>query len=168
MKAAPVCVAVAALVGAAGCASYDGRGLVPGHSSAAEVEARMGPPAERLALAGGETVWFYPRNPYGLQTFAVRLSPEGVVREIDQRLTIENVRRLTAGRSTAKDVREILGPPWRVSRLPRQQREVWHYRMDNGLQVEHDLFVQFSDDGVVRKVLLLRDPKYDQGAPGWN
>jgi len=128
----------------------------------------MGPPAERLTLADGDSVWFYPRNPSGLHTYAVRFSPEGVVREVDQRLTVQNVRKLAAGSTTAKEVREILGPPWRISRLERQQREVWHYRMDNGFQIEHNLFVQFSADGVVREVLLLRDPKYDQGTPGWN
>jgi len=157
-----------AACGAAGCASYDGRGLVPGRSTATEVEALMGKPAERLALAEGDRLGFYPRNPYGLHTYAVRLSPEGVVREVDQRLTVQNLSRLVAGTHTAKDVREILGPPWRTTRFERQRREVWHYRMDNGLRIEHDLSVQFSEDGVLREVLLLRDPKYDQGLGAWN
>lgn len=147
----------------AGCASYDGRGLVPGQSSAKDVENLMGAPAERITVANGDSVWFYPRNPFGNATYAVRLSPEGVVRGVDQRLTMANVALLRAGVSTAKDVREILGPPWRVTRMERQQRDAWEYRIDNGYMVDHALIVQLSADNVVREVLMLRDPKYDAG-----
>ena len=47
----------------AGCASFDGRGLMPGVSSAAEVESVMGVPAEKRQVANGETWYFYPRQP---------------------------------------------------------------------------------------------------------
>lgn len=157
------CVLLALAAMAAGCASYDGRSLVPGQSSAKDVEALMGPPAERLTVAGGDSVWFYPRNPFGVETYAVRLTPQGVLREIDQRLTVANVSRLIPGVSTSAQVRELLGPPWRITRMDRQQRDVWQYRMDNGFYIEHNLFVQYSADGVVREVLMLRDPKYDAG-----
>ena len=147
----------------AGCASYNGRSLVPGKSVASEVQSLMGAPAEKITLVGGDTVWFYPRNPFGPHTYAVRIAPDGVVREIDQRLTVENMQKLMLGVATAKEVRELLGPPWRVSRLERQQREVWEYYMYNAVQVEHNLYVQFSGDGAVREVLLLRDLRNDVG-----
>lgn len=158
-----ILIAAAAL--AAGCttASYDGRGLVAGKSDAKEVEALMGQPAERIGTAGGDSVWFYPRNPGGLHTFAVRLDAQGIVREVDQRLTLDNLAKLAPGTSTAAQVREVLGPPWQVSRMARQQRDVWSYRMDNGLFVEHDLYVQFSFDGIVREVLMLQDMKNNLG-----
>lgn len=149
-----------------GCAAYDGRGLVPGKSVAADVEQLMGQPKEKIAAANGDTVWFYPRNPFGRHTYAVRVAPDGVVREIDQRLTVENMQKLVAGVTTAKEVRLIFGPPYRVTRLNRQERDVWEYRMFNQVQVEYSLFVQYSFDGVVREVLFLRDPKYDAGSPG--
>ncbi|MCX7961151.1 MAG: outer membrane protein assembly factor BamE [Burkholderiales bacterium] len=164
MNAATVRIAVAALVGAAGCASYDGRGLVPGRSSAAEVEAQMGPPAERLALAGGESVWFYPRQPFGLQTFAVRMSADGRLLGIEPRLTEANLARIVAGSARREDVRALLGPPFEVGRLPRQGREVWAYRMETAARIRHDVYVQFSDDGVVREVLLVRDVQNEIGA----
>ena len=123
----------------------------------------MGAPAERIPAAGGDTVWFYPRNPFGLHTYAARIGSDGVLRGIDQRLTVENMHKLLLGSTTAKEVRELLGPPWRVSRLERQQRDVWEYYMYNAVQVEHNLYVQFSGDGVVREVLLLRDLKNDFG-----
>ena len=151
-------LAAAALL--AGCASYGGRGLVAGKSVGADVQTLMGTPAEQLKLADGDAVWFYPRY---LHTYAVRLSPEGVVRGVEQRLTVDNMNRIVAGATSAKQVRELFGPPRSVSRLERQQRDVWEYYMYNAVQVEHFLYVQFSGDGVVREVLLLRDLKNDIG-----
>ena len=140
-----------------GCASYSGRGLVPGQSNAKDVEALMGAPVERISAAGGDSIWFYPQNPNGLHTYAVRLSPQGIVQAVEQRLTVENLARLVPGQSTTAQVRELLGPPWQVTRMARQERDVWSYRMQDGALVRHDLYVQFSADGVVREVIMLRD-----------
>lgn len=148
---------VAAL--AAGCASYDGRTLQPGKSTAAEVEATMGRPAEKLER-GGESIWWYPRGPMGFHSYAVRIGPDGVLREIEQRLTEENVRRLSVGTSTRQDVRELLGPPFDVQTLPRLKREVWEYQFLD-VVFRWKLWVQFSDDGVVREVLQMRHPGED-------
>ncbi len=147
---------------AAGCASFSGKGLVPGQSRAGDVEALMGAPAERIALASGETLWFYPRMPFGRQTFAVRVGPDGVVRGVEQRLTAENIQKLRLGTTSDKEVRELLGPPWRVTHMQRLQREVWEYTTYNAVQEEFILYVQFSG-GVVREVLLLRDVYFDPG-----
>ena len=140
-----------------GCASFDGRGLEPGKSFAADVEATMGRPAEKISAANGDSLWYYPRSEYGLQTFAVRISVDGVVRDIDQRLTMRNLRKLVAGVTTSQEAREVLGPPLRVSRNERLGRDVWEYRMYNDVQIEHNLAVQFSADGLLREVVLLRD-----------
>jgi hypothetical protein len=158
--------AAAALLVLAGCASYDGRGLVAGRSTAAEVEGLMGQPREKLALKDGDTIWFYPRNPMGRDTYAVRVSPDGRVRSVEQTLTVENSARLVAGTSTTRDVREIFGPPNRVIRMGMQQRDAWEYFLYNGVQVPHTLYVQASADGIVREVFLVRDPSLDTGAYG--
>jgi hypothetical protein len=151
----------------AGCASYDGRGLIPGKSTAADVEQLMGPPAEKISEAG-DSVWFYPRGPMGRQTYAVRVAPDGVMRGIEQRLTVENMQKLVAGETTAAQVRALFGPPSRVTRLDRQQRDVWEYRMKNQIDVDYSLFVQYSYDGILREALFLRDPKYDAGPGGYS
>ena len=153
-------IALVLVVLVAACASYDGRGLVPGQSTAAQVEALMGRPAERITNAGGETVWFYPHAPAGRDSFAVRMRPDGALIAVEQRLTKENVARVVPGKTTTQEVRELLGPPWQVSRAPLTQREVWDYPMlvDNRLM---NFFVQFSDDGIVREAYLLHDPVYD-------
>lgn len=151
-----------------GCAAYDGRGLVPGTSTAADVERVMGRPAERLQSSTGDTVWFYPRGPFGRHTFAVSVAPDGVMRGIEQTLTVRNMEKVHAGSSTDRDVRMIFGPPTRVTRNHRGDRSVWEYRMFNQIQIPYNLFVQFSDDGIVREVLFLRDPSQDMPSPGRN
>jgi hypothetical protein len=147
-------LAIVALL--AGCASYDGRGLVPGQSRAGDVEAQMGPPTEKIALASGESLWFYLRNPGGRHSYAVRIGADGVVRSVEQRLTVQNVRTLRPGMN-AREVREILGPPWRVAGNIRQGGEVWDYRMYDDTQMDHNLSVRFSADGALREVYVLRD-----------
>jgi len=162
MRKTLMCLALAAV---AGCASYDGRSLVPGKSTAAEVEATMGRPAEKLER-GGESIWYYPRGPMGFHAYAARIGGDGVLRAIEQRLTVENVRTLSAGATTKQQVRELFGPPFFESYLPRQKREVWEYQL---LEVDFKwkLWVQFSDDGVVREVLQMRHPDMDpQGDSG--
>lgn len=151
-----------ALLLAAGCASYDGAGLVPGQSDARKVEEIMGPPKERVAVAGGESIWFYPHGPFGSTTYAVRLSSAGVVQSVDQVLTYENIAKLRPGETTSRQVREILGPPSGSTHLDRQQRDVWFYPVENQVMVRHNLYVQFSADGIVRELVMVRSPTYDK------
>ncbi len=154
--------AVAALL-LAGCVSYDGRGLVPGQSTARDVEAQMGVPADRRTDANGDTVLYYPRGPLGLHTYAARIAPGGVLKSIEQLLTVENLKKLSPGVTTADQVREHFGPPRMVSRLERQQRDVWEYYMYGWEPEPHFLYVQLSYDGIVREVLLLKDYKNEVG-----
>ncbi|TAN48858.1 MAG: hypothetical protein EPN19_15355 [Betaproteobacteria bacterium] len=147
---------------AAGCASYDGRTLVPGKSTAAEVQATMGAPAEKQPR-GSDSIWWYPRGPLGFHSYAVRIGADGVLRDIEQRLTVENVRRLVPGRTTREEARELFGPPFLVSELPRLQREVWEYQLVD-VVFRWKLWLQFSGDGVLREVLQMRHP--DEDPPG--
>jgi hypothetical protein len=150
----------------AGCASFNGHGLIPGRSLPADVEALMGTPAERLVRDNGENLWYYPRQPTGLQTFVVRFSPEGVMQDIEQRLTEQNLVKLVPGSTTARDARELLGPPWRTSHNFIRHRDVWDYRMYNAVRQEYNLYVQFSDDGLLREVVFLEDRKVSGSSRG--
>jgi hypothetical protein len=152
--------AIAALALAA-CASFEGRGLVPGRSSAAEVEALMGPPAERRQAANGETWMYYPRQPFGRSMYVARVGGDGKLVAIEQRLTDENVARLVPGTTRAADVRALLGPPYGVTRFPRLEREVWQYHMRRygNPGMPFALYVQLSPDGVVREVLYQDEPE---------
>ena len=162
---ASACVAKMVLVALlTGCASYSGSDLVAGKSTGADVQASMGTPAEKLALPRGDSVWYYPRGP---QTFAVTLGPDGVMRGIDQRLTQANVAKLVQGSSTAKDVRELLGPPPTVRQFPRIQRYVWTYPMKLA-EERRVLWVQFSSDDIAREIIETHDLESEgsSGAPG--
>ena len=140
----------------AGCASYDGRGLQPGVSTVAQVEALMGAPAERRVAADGGSVGVFARGPLGRHTYLVTFGADGVMRSIDQVLTYANADKVIPGSSTREQVRELLGPPSDISRLPRQEREVWEYKWLH-YQERRVLWVQFSDDGIVRESMNLHD-----------
>ncbi len=155
-----------ALILVAGCASYNGRGLMPGQSTSDEVQALMGAPAERRTTPEGDTILYYPRGPAGMHTYAVRVSPKGVMQSIDQLLTVDNLKKLVPGVTTTVQVREDFGPPSRISRLDRQQRDVWEYRMFGASQEPYNLFVQISGDGIVREVLFLKDYNREPGGEG--
>ncbi len=142
-----------------GCASFGGAGLVPGQSTAKDVEAVMGVPAERVRLPDGDTNWYYPRQPTGRMMFAVRMSPDGVMRSREQLLTEQNLTRIVRGVTTRDQAREIVGPPWRISKLERQERDVWEYYMYNVENEEYYLYLQFSYDGIVREVMMLKEYK---------
>ena len=151
----------------AGCASYDGSSLTPGKSTAAEIQATMGTPAERQPAGGGLTTWWYPRGPMGYHSYALLVGSDGVLKSIEQRLTVQNVQKVVANNWTKKEVRELFGPPFMVSTLPRLEREVWEYQLRE-VDFKWKLWVQFSPDGVVREVLQMRHPDMDPpgGASG--
>jgi hypothetical protein len=149
----------------AGCVSYQGSGLVAGTSNAAQVEAVMGPPAMKAASSDGGSVLYYPRGPLGRHTFAVVLGPDGTMRGIEQRLTLANIYKLRVGSSSAKEVRELLGPPHPsdITRLAALRREVWEYKwLDH--HEKRVLWVQFSDDGILREAMNSRDDYHE--SPG--
>ena len=158
--------AVLALLLNAGCATFESGGLVPGQAKAEDVQRSMGAPSDRLAFPDGSATWFYTSAPMGRTTHAVHLSPEGVVKSIEQVLTQQSIAKLVPGTTTSAQVREILGPPGRISRMDRQQRNVWEYRMYNDAQDDFDLYVQLSDDDVVREVVFLKDYHKEPGGRG--
>jgi hypothetical protein len=158
-------ILVAGLVAAlaAGCASFDGRGLVPGVSTGAQVEALMGKPAGRMAGPDGSTVLYFSRNPMGRHNYAVTVGPDGVMRGIQQTLTQANIDKLMAGTTTSKQVREIFGPPdpYSVTYLPLKERDVWEYRWFEAGD-KRILWVQFSKDGILREVINTHDYEADE------
>jgi hypothetical protein len=159
-----VCVALTL----AACATFDGGGLTPGQSSAADVERVMGAPAEKRPAAGGETWYFYPRQPFGRKTFVARLAPDGRLVAIEQRLTDENVAKIIPNTTRAEQVRDLFGPPWAAGHYARLDRNIWTWHMrrfgDPGIPVQ--LNVQMSPDGVVREVVILDESDADRRPGG--
>ena len=120
-----LCLAIAL----AACASFDGRGLVPGQSTAADVESVMGAPAETRKMANGETWLYYPRQPYGRVTFVARLGPGGRLLALEQRLTDEKVEKIIPNTTRAEQVRDLFGPPWSTMHIARMERDIWTWHM---------------------------------------
>ena len=164
MTRAGVAVWLAAALLAGGCATSGVNRLVPGKSTARDIEQTMGQPAQKLPAQGGATVWYYPSGPAGWDTYAVTVGPDGVMRGVEQRLTAQNVRKIVANKTSKQEVLELLGPALRVTGRPPESREVWEYQY-NDIATQWQLWVQFSDDGVVTGVQQFPHP---DGNASWN
>jgi hypothetical protein len=149
----------------AACASFDGRSLVPGQSTALDVERAMGSPGEKRQV-GGETWYYYPRQPYGRQTFVARLTAEGRLIAVEPRLNPETLAKIVPNTTRGEQVRDLLGPPWQTTRIARLERDVWTWSIErwgkSGFPAQ--LHVQMSPDGVVLEVFILED--YQAGREG--
>lgn len=163
IRARPVAAALCAALLLCSCASYDGRGLAPGRSSGADVEALMGTPAMKLSRPDGSSVLYFTRSPQGRHTYAVTLGADGVLRGIDQRLTLDNINALTVGKTTAREARELFGPPYpyTVTTIARLDREVWEYNWQD-FDDKRVLWLHFSSDGVLREVINTHDFSVDE------
>jgi hypothetical protein len=157
--------ALAATLLLAGCTAFSGSHLVPGKSTAAEVEATMGAPRYQVAVAGGVTRWFYPRGPMGQETYAVNIGSDGMVQGVEQTLTYENVAKIRAASViTGKDILAMIGPPNKITRFEGKGRDAWEYRM---YYIDWKvLTLELSDDGVVRAVMLDDDPSHNVPSGG--
>ena len=136
----------------AGCASFEGAGLVPGQSTAADVE----------------SVYYYPRLPWGYATYAARIGPDGRLVAIEQRLTPENIEKVKRGVTRAEEVRDLLGPPWQPMKQAWSGNEIWTYPMRiPGYPTPKWFLAHVSPAGVVTETYVIDDPQWvRQDAPG--
>ena len=147
-----------------GCASYDGRGLVSGQSTAADVEAVMGPAADKRPAAGGETVYYYPRLPFGNATYAARIASDGRLIALEQRLTPENMDKLKPGVTRAEEVLDLLGPPYRPMKQATTGDEIWTYPfLVPGFPLPRWFIAHISPDGILREKNMIDDPTRGHG-----
>ncbi len=140
---------------AAGCAQY-GAGLVPGQSSAAQVEALLGQPTAVRQMRSGDTELWYSKLPQGRESYAARIDSNGLLASFDQRLTDAYIAKLKPGTSTTDDVLDLLGPPYQRWKYPLKDLEAWVYPLRTSPELQ-TLFVDVSPDGVVRSVYKLYD-----------
>lgn len=152
----------------AGCAS-SGRDLVPGQSTEAEAQAQMEQPSQRLKLASGDSALYFSRLPYGRAMYVVTVGSDGVMKSIEQRMEHAAFARVAVNAWTKKEVGEWLGPPGAQGRFERQKRDWWEYRYHQAPD-HRVVWVQFSDDGVVREMLDMLDPDEERkkDGQGWD
>jgi hypothetical protein len=147
-----------------GCATTPN--LVPGQSTASDVEAKMGRPAEKR-VHDGETVYYYPELPWGYRSYAARIGADGKLIAVEQRLTEENIGKVVRGKSTATEVRDLLGPPWEPIHYARMDRDVWTYPMRIPADPTPKWFVvHVAPDGIVRETFLFDDMNYNRWGGG--
>jgi hypothetical protein len=157
--------AIAFLALLAGCASFEGRGLVPGKSTQAEVEASMGPAADKRVGRGGETVYYYPRLPWGYATYAARIAPDGRLVALEQRLTEENTSQLKVGATRREEILDLLGPPYEPMHQRLSGKDIWTYPMRlPGYTTPRWFLVQITADGVLSEKYFIDDPHYTRGS----
>ena len=143
----------------AGCAGYDGRTLVPGQSTSAEVEKLMGPSKDQPQLASGETELWFPRLPAGRVSYAARIGKDDRLIAVEQRLTRENLQKLKPG--VSREERRAR-PAWAA--LPRgSNSRAWSARPGPTRRRESKpqlIVVQFSGDHILREAYMFDDPDY--------
>lgn len=137
----------------AGCATPFGRELEPGMATGQDVVAQLGPPQEVRTAPNGEKVLWYPRLIEHGASFAARIAPDGKLIAIEQRLTEENIAKLSAG-APAGAVRDLLGPPWRQYALLPQNAETWEYLLA-GFNRRRTLYVRFFPDHLLQDLYVL-------------
>ena len=108
MNRALLPVLMAVLVSVAGCASN--RNLTPAQSTLADVEATLGASAERRQV-GAETWLYYPQQPYGRKVRVARVSSDGKLIAVEQRLSEEYIAKLIPNQSSQDDVLALFGRP---------------------------------------------------------
>jgi hypothetical protein len=120
----------------------------------------MGAPADTLKRPNGEHVLYFPRLPLGRDSYAATVGPDGVLRGLEPVLTQANIRRIAVNSTTKEQMRELIGPPYRVVRAAFKPYDVWEYPW-HLVEEKRMLWVSVSDDGVVRDVLEIHDFESD-------
>jgi hypothetical protein len=115
-----------ALLFVGACTSPESNRLVPGESTAHDVEMMLGQPADKTAGPDGQTIYWYPQLPWGRASYAARIAEDGTLLAIEQRLVEANIRQVAVGWS-AGQVYDLLGPPWWPETYPRMERTAWTY-----------------------------------------
>jgi hypothetical protein len=157
-------LAASAIALAAGCAWFDGHSLTPGKSTRADLEATMGRPAEVLARPNGDARLYFSRLPAGREIYVATVGSDGVLRSIERTLTRKNIDSLKAG-MRAQEVRELLGPPYRIVYMKLSELDVWEYPW-RIVEERRILWVHFSRDGLLQQVIEMHDYESDpQGGP---
>jgi hypothetical protein len=133
---------------AAGCASYDGRGLNPGASSEAEVRGLMGAPALELATHDGGKRLAYPKGPLGTQTFMVDIGRDGLMQDNRQVLNDDVFNGIRPGQ-TREDILYRIGPPGETMEFARTRNIAWDYRYVDTWGYLAVFSVTFDPNGVV-------------------
>lgn len=139
--------ALLTVLGLPACDGYILAQLKPG-LSAAQVQELMGRPSMEWRHEDGSQTWEYTRQPEGMRCYMLTLSAQGVLQQVEQVITPENLARIRPGLSQDQ-VRRLLGKPRSVQFFSLKQEEVWDWKVDK--EITRDVFfnVHFNPQGQV-------------------
>ena len=137
------------------CASYGGRGLMPGQDRLGNVVRVMGQPAMQWQNADGSKQLAYPRGPMGHHTFMVYIEADGTLQKIENVLEPKHFKRIQAGMNQ-QEVLRILGPsyPGWTDIFERRDELVWEWRYCDDWSASARFDVLFDNSsGIVRSTM---------------
>ena len=137
------------------CASYGGRGLMPGQDRLENVVSVMGQPAMQWQNADGSKQLAYPLGPMGHHTFMVYIEADGTLQKIENVLEPKHFKRIQAGMNQ-QEVLRILGPsyPGWTDIFERRDELVWEWRYCDDWSVSARFDVLFDNSsGTVRSTM---------------
>jgi len=140
---------------AAACAHY-GADLVPGNSTIEQVKGSMGEPTMVRQYSDGTDALWYSKLPYGRQNWVAVVNKDGILVSFDQRLTDKYISQIRPSASTADNVLDLLGPPFRRTPFPFKPGEAWEYQLPTTPEYQ-TLYVEIAPDGMVMKLYKLYD-----------
>lgn len=137
------------------CATYSGRGLMPGHAGIEEVKRVMGEPAMEWRNPDGSIQLAYPRGPAGFHTFMARIGPDGKLLGIANVLDAKNFAQIRPD-MTESQVLQVLGPPYPVWTTYFQARDerAWEWRYcDDWFNASHFVVLFGGSSRTVRTTM---------------
>ena len=146
----------------AACASYGGSGLKPGEARLEDVHAVMGQPAMHWQDADGSRQLAYPRGPAGMDTFMVRLGPNGKLQTIENVLDARHLADVKAGMSK-EEVLRILGPSDANATVYFEARDelAWDWRYSFINEPWRMIVLFDGKSGKVRSTMVMREQHVD-------
>jgi len=137
-----------------GCASPAWQSITPG-TSQAELQARVGTPAESYQMPDGSLRWFYPAP--GETKWAAEIDPRGHVVSVRQVLTAEDLGQARIGGWNMQDVLFRFGKPAETAYFPLMHRTVWSYRYAEDSASFSTMHFYFDPEGVLRLTQVMPD-----------
>ena len=139
--------AIACSVALAGCATP----IVPGQTTAAQVEQERGRPSMVWSDPDGGRTLVYTTQPMGTTCLMVKVAPDGKVVSATDALSDAGLARVRPG-MTPEQVSRLLGPYRTVQYFPLSGETVWDWNVDNmsGPGTATRFNVHFKDGKVVR------------------
>ncbi|MBK6982393.1 MAG: hypothetical protein IPH30_13455 [Betaproteobacteria bacterium] len=137
----------------AGCAALS---LEPGVSPEGKVREVLGEPAMAFVGSDGSRQLVFPHGPAGTETTMAYIAPDGRLARLEQALTEDRFRRISAGKTSRSEVERLIGPPWRTIDFPNKRQVAWDYRFRDAWGYLAEFSVMLDERGIVAETVTQR------------